>query len=298
MRRRKRYSADQGSLELLLDTITNTFGGIVFLAILIVVLLQTTPDKIEAQPTQNSQKHTIDSRKLESLKAQIEELELQLRFLDIFAAELSEPDLEATLAELENRTEVREKLTEEKSVILEQLEKSKENMESIAQQQQTLDSELASNMQEVEKLQDQLESERKQRTIKAKFSEERSTSKREYNVTLRYGRWYIDILPSGKPNLEDFIMLDTGGEYLTLTPKPNRGKPLTSGNTLSPEVLQELNNRDPKTEYICIGIWDDSFEEFQLLRDYLVNQGFNYRLIPLTDGDTVFYGPVSDAKVQ
>jgi len=298
VRRRKRHSVDQGSLELLLDTITNTFGGIVFLAILIVILLQTTPDKIEAQPTQNSPKHAIDFRKLESLKAQIEELELQLRFLDIFAAELSEPDLEATLAELENRTEVHEKLTEEKAVILEQLEKSKDNMESIAQQQQTLDSELASNMQEIEKLQAQLESERKQRTIKVKFSEERSTSKREYNVTLRYGRWYVDILPSGKPNLEDFVMLDTGGEYLTLTPKPNRGKPLTSGNTLSPEVLQELNNRDPKTEYICIGIWDDSFEEFQLLRDYLVNQGFNYRLLPLTDGDTVFYGTVPDAKVQ
>ena len=47
----------QSSLELLLDTITNTFGGIVFLALLVVVLLQLTSDKATQEAPQ---KETVD----------------------------------------------------------------------------------------------------------------------------------------------------------------------------------------------------------------------------------------------
>ena len=38
----RRRSRKQDSLELLLDTICNTFGGVLFIAILVVMLLQQT----------------------------------------------------------------------------------------------------------------------------------------------------------------------------------------------------------------------------------------------------------------
>ena len=46
MSRRKQQN-DNGSLELLLDTICNTFGGILFISLLVVILLNTTSEKIE-----------------------------------------------------------------------------------------------------------------------------------------------------------------------------------------------------------------------------------------------------------
>lgn len=47
-RRRRTTSAD--SLELLLDTICNTFGGVLFIAILVVILLRMTGESEEETP--------------------------------------------------------------------------------------------------------------------------------------------------------------------------------------------------------------------------------------------------------
>ena len=44
MRRRRSGGDGDDSLELLLDTITNAFGGIVFLAILVIILLQNSSE--------------------------------------------------------------------------------------------------------------------------------------------------------------------------------------------------------------------------------------------------------------
>ncbi len=297
-RRRRRTVGDPGSLELLLDTITNAFGGIVFLAILIVVLLQTTTDNVEAQPEVDQRDVTVVSLRLQDLEAEIERLELQVKVSDTIAAQLTDPELVAVLKELERQENVRNELRRQQAVISSQLTNLQQNTAEIEREHEELDSRLLRESQTIDRLKMELELERKRRTITSRFPEERSTSKREYNISLRYGRWYVDKLPNGKPNVEDFIIVDGGGRYVTLTPKPYRGKPLTSGKNLSRELLQEVSQRNPNTEYICLAIWDDSYKEFQPLRDYLVSHGFNYRLIPLTDGDEVIYGAVVDAKVQ
>jgi len=49
MRRRNNKPTDDSSLELLLDTICNTFGGIVLISILVALLMQTETDAISEQ---------------------------------------------------------------------------------------------------------------------------------------------------------------------------------------------------------------------------------------------------------
>ena len=46
----RRAEDDGGSLELLLDTICNTFGGIVFISILVVMLLNFTQEETLPRP--------------------------------------------------------------------------------------------------------------------------------------------------------------------------------------------------------------------------------------------------------
>ncbi|MEO8166385.1 MAG: hypothetical protein ABI619_13420, partial [Betaproteobacteria bacterium] len=47
---RRRTNTDDSSLELLLDTICNTFGGILFISMLVVILLNMTSEAVEDSP--------------------------------------------------------------------------------------------------------------------------------------------------------------------------------------------------------------------------------------------------------
>lgn len=55
----KKSSAE--SLELLLDTVTNTFGGILFLALLVAILLQKTSPSPSADDSNENQVEPLSS---------------------------------------------------------------------------------------------------------------------------------------------------------------------------------------------------------------------------------------------
>ena len=69
----RRRAAKQDSLELLLDTICNTFGGVLFIAILVVMLLQQTGKGVSPPPPV-----TVPPEKLHDLSQQITELTAEL----------------------------------------------------------------------------------------------------------------------------------------------------------------------------------------------------------------------------
>ena len=50
MTRRATATAPESSLDLLLDTICNTFGGVVFIAILVVIMVNLTSDSVTLTP--------------------------------------------------------------------------------------------------------------------------------------------------------------------------------------------------------------------------------------------------------
>ena len=61
---RKEQQSKKGSaesLELLLDTVTNTFGGILFLALLVAILLQKTSPSPSADDSNESQVEPLSS---------------------------------------------------------------------------------------------------------------------------------------------------------------------------------------------------------------------------------------------
>ena len=57
----RRRKNDTGSLDLLLDTICNTFGGILLIALLVIVLLNTTSKTKAVGDTEKSQLEMLDN---------------------------------------------------------------------------------------------------------------------------------------------------------------------------------------------------------------------------------------------
>jgi hypothetical protein len=49
-----------------------------------------------------------------------------------------------------------------------------------------------------------------------------------------------------------------------------------------------LKTFDPLTHYLAVSVWDDSFEAFQSLKNIMIDLGFEYRLLLVPDGTSVF----------
>ena len=84
MARRRRTETDS-SLELLLDTMTNAFGGVLFLAILISIQLKDRAEVSAEQPDLKSEITRLESEKavLEmQIEAQVSKKELADKFLE------------------------------------------------------------------------------------------------------------------------------------------------------------------------------------------------------------------------
>ncbi len=295
---KRRDLFDDSSLELLLDTITNAFGGILFLAILVVILLQGTSRKLTPREEVSSANPTELAGRLEQLRMEESTLKLELRAMDTIYANLATSDLRSTLTQLEATQQARDELAAERERLLVRIANEEGKLATIAEQDNTLTERMQSDTAAIRVVREELADERARRRINSPFPEERSATKRSHSATIRYGRWYSERLPDGRPNLDDFAVLDSDGKYLTITPKPYRGIPILQDGHLSSQIVGGLSSADPHRQYVDISIWDDSYDEFQVLRDYLVEHGFEYRLIVATEGDEVVETFVSDPKVQ
>ena len=294
---RRHYQSDS-SLELLLDTITNAFGGILFLALLVVVLLQNT-SKIPDLLPKVSQAALAELRsRYQEIEAKVSALELEVEAREAIATNLADPTLESTLRNLSELRQARTDLMAEKSKVLESNTRLQEQLDGFDQKTDQLTAEIENTLEELNESEEKLEEERASRKINSPFPEERPATKLGVRVTIRYGKWYLYRLANGEPNLEDFLVLDNEGEYLTITPKPYRGLRMVERGKLSPAIIAYLRDKNPDREYVEISIWDDSFGEFQFLRDYMVERGFEYRLVVITEGDEVVEGYVPDPQVQ
>ena len=111
----RRATLSDGSLELLLDTITNAFGGILFLAILVVVLLKATGQKVDTVKPVSELDMTALTAKMQEVEAELSQVDTEVKAAEAISTNLADPNLKSTLANLRQRREFRDELAEEKT---------------------------------------------------------------------------------------------------------------------------------------------------------------------------------------
>lgn len=294
--RRRRRAADS-SLELLLDTICNTFGGVLFLAILVAMLLQLrgTAGALTA-PSPISHRHLQERRaRTEELKSELESLHAATRQQAEMIGDLSPSEMAVQRQELEAARQKHSELLTRRAAMATELANTQEVTNQAAQELAKIDSDLAAARQESDSLEESLENETEARTIQARLPVLHETTKRESSYCLRYGRLYR-VLDSAGPNTHDFDV-QTASNTIGVTPKPNGGQPLGRGTQAKVHFTKEIGTIDPSTTYLAIFVWPDSYGEFQDVKSVMLEKQFEYRLVPLTnDTDTLWQGG-ADAKV-
>lgn len=289
MKRRPIDTSD--SLELLLDTISNAFGGILFLALLVGLLLQLSHRPSEVLEVSEA--------------AQLEMMELDDRFAAA-VSELHSLEQAATVqrasreglvdpkaAEVAEQVKIaRQQVSDLQSKVLaaEQLSsKTQVAIDRTGRQQSELDDGLSRLREKVMAAQSQLKTERRNRSQVISPPRARSTQKFECAIVLRYDRVYLeqimeDGLFSREINLNDFVIVGEENGVVHITPNPIRGLRVNETGAFNLELGSKLQNYDARQWYITVVAYGDSFDKFQDLKAALLALGYEFRIIPALAG--------------
>jgi hypothetical protein len=271
--RRHKLDATKG-LDLFLDAICNTFGGIVFISMLVVVLINTTSLSSIEKTT------SIDQNSFEDLKK--EKAELLEKIVQ----------MEGASRILGDSSEIFK--------LLQKVKTEKTTSASLRQQHAKLEKQVSKIKSETDKLLDskkQLEAKKKElnsiekrlqlliakKTKNLKLPKETSSSSNERSFLLKEGR------------LVRLVDKNIDRSFNGIVPKPGVGIRVSKSNLQ--KIKAEFAQFNPKTDHIAIAIWEDSFENWPDIQSSIRSEGFSYRIILLQKNEIVRTG-ASSGKVQ
>ena len=284
----RKVSDHDDGLDLLLDAICNTFGGIVFIALLVVLLLGNT-SAIKAPPVQDSRSPSEILLQQERLTYQLNDAREELEELQHLAAQQREMLKQNATAK--DTIEEHDRLTNEINTLEKQwYDQVEVNARTYAETQQKRQS-----VAELDVKLEQLEGEISE--LLTTLTEVRA--KREYEIALpqvttpdfkpsigfilRYGRLYLwDYDPqTGRRglNTSHFFVIDETHVHYKTHARPTAGIPLHSTTNCRERIAKLLRNLPPSRFDVTFVVREDSFDEFKTAREHIKQLGYRYSLI-------------------
>ncbi len=279
----RREGVQSDSLELLLDTICNMFGGIVFISLLVAVMLQAS----RRSPGESVQE--LDAPDIEILEGAVEKSRLDLERLkqartaqQKLVGGLIPGDVASQLAEWEERAAEREELERQAQELG---TKNVGRVRDVARGQRLV----IDGKRRLEEAREELaELEKKRKAMVPRTSSPLPQSVLRTNleavqVSLCYDRFYIRHEYQGDdpvgPNLEDYVVSETGPDEIRIHPKPTGGILLDGSERSRQAVLERLRSFPPGKWQVDVTVWPDSFDTFRAFREIISQAGYRYGMM-------------------
>jgi hypothetical protein len=295
---RRHATNAQDALELFLDTISNTFGGVVFIALLVAILIQVTDkQQREADPLAKRRElqtqlaaSTTEITRLEQILAQLERLEQSGGTSDNAERQTTLAVIDAELSELED---LQAELDRELSARQQVLAKREAELAGCAGNNQRCSTEL-------DDLKLRLEQVQNQDPQQVRLPRFQSVDKRQIAVLISAGRLVFFFTEDqdgryGKVNVRDLDIQPGGQEYL---PRPGQGILIGDNDEFRRALRRALSRFNRDQDYVYAVVWPDSYSEFAILRDTLLEMQYGYGLVLMEDGEAVRLGSGSGAGEQ
>ena len=297
MSRRVRRVESDSSLELLLDTICNTFGGILFIALLVSILMSQRSAEVLTKPVDQSAQAAMNrfTAELETVQQELDEARKSSELLEQLSTRISDPEIKRLLSrkeDLEKSLERIERMVSEDLVDVSQEQKKvNETTNEIAAAQNMLEG----AKRELDELKKRLGKAIEDNSRVAGFPIAQSTSKSQ--VTVCIGRGKICFL---EQNMNG-TLVDDPSQIVDMTDKkilPNfdNGVIVNKKDGLG-SLHSKINEYKAQNHFFRIFIWKDSFETYQTFSDIIAKKRFSYEVNPMIEGDYLVKGP-SNARVQ
>jgi hypothetical protein len=293
---RRRPAETDDSLELLLDTVCNMFGGIIFIAMLLATFAGVKGAGIAklAGGSENVAEIVLLRSTLQSARERVARLEASARDANLAGAIVRGEDTEriAALADTveADLTQARARLAES----LAQLDRLEAKDRSVADTLRDAKTRAAALEVEAGDLAAALQREKEARTVAARLPVTRLTHKKPFHIVLTRARAFEIYTNDGArgytTNDQDVAIAPKGAAAL-VTLKDTGGYPVTAALATHPRWANLLRRLDPKEHFLYIAVYPDSYVEFRVFKEVALRAGFEYDIVLMEEGHPLHLVP-------
>ncbi len=292
---------ENDSLELLLDTLCNAFGGIILITLLI-ALMSKEANVSEGEPMDYRTDWMMERQSITNLS---DEIEVERSILESLLAEVRQlenalpDDLSLAANELENKRDlileeinrIRTRLSSlptSSAALANDLQKKvnqlREELNDKLDEQKSLEESLSRKQAKLLEISQKSEERKRDRTQVLRLPTEKSRSGKLYLwVVVRHGKIY----PCYHPQKEEIFNLSqkvevSGNPVLYHDPKPNRGfDPVTDRK----ELIDYFKTVNPREEYFSFMVYpdDSSFVSFNEAKELCTSMSLGYTWEPFEE---------------
>lgn len=297
----KRKAATEDSFDLFLDTICNTFGGIIFLAILVAILIQTRG--VLQSPEQDSRtNHSI--KEIRDLTQQLASLNANVKNLKLNLNSLPEIEVSKELAEYERYTMAFANLEQQLDKTFQERGKQEQQLKQLITENTQLNAENQQIPTRLKDLQVRFESEQDKVTELVDSHEKvlrlprESETKADSTLALLKGGliFIAGEFDTGSKSF-DGEGVSTKSLLAGYRVTPVAGRGVTAENEAFDEFVRSMQRYN---QIITLAVWPDSFAKFPELKSKLVKAGVRYQIWIQGPGDDLMIsiGNSSANRVQ
>ena len=282
---------ENDSTNLLLDTVCNALGGILFIVLLIMLTVHVPPAVAPVQGETSdrgdiSQK-LLAVRRLELKKEALEgSIRLATRTRPHFRPEESSPP--------ERIRKLQEGIKVEDASLAKQTKK----LASARQLEEDLLGRIDGRKVALAELNLKIKKNGRVTDRRTRLPRVHSTPKGAWAVILRWGRLYVVQKHRYTYNDED-LMVEYVGEQIRFVPRRGKGMPVLEKGKVSHPAVNLLATVPSTRVYILFYTYEDSYNELSALRDAAVERGIEYNWKPLRKSEVLYASPgVGSSSVQ
>jgi hypothetical protein len=286
MKRRRVENPD--SLELLLDTICNTFGAVIFISIVISLLVKDVGNQQNLAGLSAEIAGVMASRQQElanvkSRQAMLaRQIKLQQHVIDRFANDKSK----ALALQISHATSARVQLLDSKATAYKDLSDSEHRTLTLEAMMKERDQELQQLRKETELLEADFKEVTARSTRTAHIPRVRATQKSGIAFMLHAGRLHRAVTPLGEVDERDCDQSEVDGT-VRIVPRPLGGLVIPDSDVSAADADQQIEDRfqgiSTEQQFVRLFVSQDSFAQFITVKDALIRRGLEYEVILFED---------------
>lgn len=294
MRRRNSRGNNSDSLDLLLDTICNTFGGIVFISLLVVILANVTNKEVSNEPPDPETQSKLISlqRELDTTQNKMQQMQAAVKQQQDFEEEFTSKESIRLARELHiERTRITRSVGNNNSLIA-KIGQFQTQTNKIAQQLKDQRNSIITTAKQLNVAEQRLASEKRKRTRDITLPTVSQWDGSVANTILKDGSLcLLQTAVNGflSFNTSESKIITENGQKIVVPIIPN-GLKINLKSPNRAEIQEKMRVYDPKKHLVRVWVTPNSFEEFSLVRESLVKMKLRYEIIPFPQAGRLVLG--------
>lgn len=281
----RRRSTDSGdSLEMLLDTVCNVFGGVIFVAMLIAILTSQTSQAIVTD-------HRATTTAVKELRA-VNAVHARIANLQSSLDEITKTSQTIGTGESKRAQQILELIEQRQGEATKRIEAARQWLDRFAELESEaiddLDRRLAQATSDMEEQEEKTRQVRDAKTIQGRLPVERQTQKTQILLIIWKGKVYAVPIGAGRAHLlaggmGDDVEVDMRPAVgaIIITPTPGKGSTINAHIKDNKHFGQLMDLLKSDQHFFDMFVTADSVDAFNQLRQFVTAKGFSYNVHPM-----------------